>query len=296
MRHLLALKSLRDLDLGATAVREADVRELARALPRLEITGEGWRVPASDEHGHQGRADASGEPPGAARLAGHKVRLTLASRAGEKPSVAALYMDDSDLTDRDLSCLAGWELRSVNLRGANLTPAVLQYLRADATIEALSLHVVGCGVDSADVGPLEGKQYLYYLCIEASRISDGALERISQLAALANLDLGGCSITDSGLTHLCGAECLSTLCLAGSKVTSTGLNRLTALKNLRFLDVSGAAVAKADVKRLHEAIPKLNICGGSGKNTWLVEGARGKSNSDNSADTHLNTSTTTWAE
>jgi hypothetical protein len=83
-------------------------------------------------------------------------------------------------------------------------------------------------------------------------------------------------VTDEGLAHLAQLD-LWRLSLAGSKVTASGLKHLMTMSRLELLDLSQTAITEGDVERLHRALPKLKIYGGTEQNTWSIEGARGKS-------------------
>jgi internalin A len=268
MKYLMPLKELRDLGLLYTPVRQSDVRELVRSLPKLRIGGDGWDVPRVGDEDDPFLAEAYRTMPDVLRLSRLGVRIEV--HVG--PTVVTVYMDDCDLNDRDLACLAKWPLRWVTLAGKNLSAAVLQHLRSDAHLQCLGLHLVNRGFEARDIEPLEGKKYLRYLCLEGNSMPPSVMHRISRLTSVYILDLTGCPVTDDGLVHLVDLNPLK-LSLAGSKVTASGLKHLMPLERLRCLDLTKTAVTKDDAQQLHRALPALNIYGGTGDATWVVEGA-----------------------
>ena len=78
--------------------------------------------------------------------------------------------------------------------------------------------------------------------LEETKVTDTALARLSQLAAIERLELVGTRITDAGLTHLTTMKELRVLCLKGASVTDLGLESLKGLINLRELDLSRTRV------------------------------------------------------
>ena len=266
MKPLTTLKNLRRLALIDTRVREGDVRELARALPNLEISGTVWDVQSVGDE--RDRRYVAKRLPQLAWLAAHNVRVKAIPQA-------TVYMDDDDLTDRDLACLAKAGLSCAYLRGKKLTAAVLRHFQSDKHLQDLSLHLVNRGFEPKDIEPLEGKEYFYYLCLEGNSMSPSVLKQIGRLKSVYVLDLAGCPVTDEGLACLADKDYWR-LSLAGSKITANGLKHLKSDGRLEVLDVSRTAITEADAEPLHRAIPKLTIYGGTDDDAWTIEGANEK--------------------
>jgi hypothetical protein len=278
IKYLRPLKALRCLDLLGTAVWEAQARGLVRVLPALEIHTERWNVPATFGEGSRLLAAAYRAMPNLARLSRHALRVEVhpTATAWDAYSVITVYTDNTDLADREFWCFERWPLQSVTLAGPNLTARVLRYLGADTDLRGVSLHLAGRGFEPSDIEPLGGRRCPFYLCLEGNSAPEGVMVQIGRLTNIDDLDLTGCPVTDAGLAHLSGLGWLGKLSVARSKVTAEGLHHLAPLTQLRFLDLSETAVRKDDVRKLHQALPELNIYGGSGQTSWEVEGTRKK--------------------
>jgi len=73
------------------------------------------------------------------------------------------------------------------------------------------------------------------------------------------LDLAESRISDEGLTRLAGLPLLQRLDVSGASVTKQGLGVLQSLPNLRWLNLSGTSVGWWKRWRLHRSHPRLKI-------------------------------------
>jgi hypothetical protein len=76
------------------------------------------------------------------------------------------------------------------------------------------------------------------------------------------LDLAGSRISDEGLLQLAGLPLLQRLDVAGAPVTPRGLEVLESLPHLRWLNLSGTPVGWWKRWRLHRSHPQLEIVAG----------------------------------
>jgi hypothetical protein len=97
----------------------------------------------------------------------------------------------------------------------------------------------------------DGDSFLHYLAAHRR-----ALEY------LVWLDLAGSRISDEGLLQLAGLPLLQRLDVAGAPITQRGLSVLESLPQLRWLNLSGTPVGWWKRWRLHRSHPRLEIVAG----------------------------------
>jgi len=106
------------------------------------------------------------------------------------------------------------------------------------------------------------KEQLIELKLGSSRITDSALQVISQFKNLIRLQLDYTKTTDKGLTNLASLENLQYLNLVGTAVTEKGVLQLKDLKNIRSIYLYQTGVKKSDWNDLKKAFPKTLIDSG----------------------------------
>jgi hypothetical protein len=86
--------------------------------------------------------------------------------------------------------------------------------------------------------------------LTGAKVTDAALEPLSELTQLRFLDLGFSQVTDAGLKHLAACKNLQALGLASTNVTDAGLNQLASLPHLQRLVLMRTAVTDAGLMAL----------------------------------------------
>jgi Leucine-rich repeat (LRR) protein len=131
----------------------------------------------------------------------------------------------------------------------------------DARLE-VDLHLQGQSVTDALLPQVSALKDVVHLNLGKSKITDAGLEQIKGMTTLTRLHLEETGITDKGLASLKGLTNLTYLNLYGTAVTDLGLEHLTGLTNLKNLYLWQTKVTEDGVKKLKNALPKLEIVTG----------------------------------
>ena len=187
----------------------------------------------------------------------------------------------SDVTDSQLACLAGTQIRSLaldctgitdhgllhigtlrhlenlDLEGTEVRGPGLVHLRELPRLEALDLSYSKCGNEALEhVGQLKS---LHRLQLRYLPISDSALQHIAILEKLEFLDLGHTPVTDEGLAYLARMPNLRQLWLGCPKVTDKGLLHVSKIISLDSVCLEGTTVTHHGIRRLTEQRPQLQV-------------------------------------
>ncbi len=100
---------------------------------------------------------------------------------------------------------------------------------------------------------------LVQLDLARTKITDAGLQALAKMPNLAHLELEKTAIGDAGLAFVKTLPKLEVLNLYGTSVTDKGVEMLAGMKTLRRLYLFHTAVTDAEEKRLHKALPKLEI-------------------------------------
>ncbi|MBC8001512.1 MAG: serine hydrolase, partial [Opitutaceae bacterium] len=92
--------------------------------------------------------------------------------------------------------------------------------------------------------------------LSGTKVTDGDLRLLSNLAELRTLNLHRTGISDAGIEHLGGLKHLTTLTLGDTRITNAGLKALTQLEQLQLIGLHGTLVNDAGLKHL-KAFPHL---------------------------------------
>jgi len=97
------------------------------------------------------------------------------------------------------------------------------------------------------------------LDLSGTDVTDRGLAYLKRLTKLKRLSLDDTKITDRGLEHLEGLNSLRALSLKRTSVTDAGLPRLKSCTSLRRLRIDNTYVTHAGMDELDRAMPELRI-------------------------------------
>jgi|SRR5438128_3633183 len=121
----------------------------------------------------------------------------------------------------------------------------------------------GASISDPVIAPLKDLTSLTDLNLAGTKITDAGLGAIEGLTYLTRLHLELTAISDAGLAHLKNLSHLTYLNLYGTTVTDAGIEHLKGLSNLKHLYLWQTKVTEAGVKKLHAALPNLEISTGA---------------------------------
>jgi hypothetical protein len=185
-------------------------------------------------------------------LAGQKVDDATVSLVNRLPSVDAVFLFNTSVTDAGIAAL---DLELTQL-------VVSEFLRDEKLITDRTAVTV------ASKWPATNLLILWY-----TGLTDAAFEPIGRLGRLESLYLdGNRAITGEGLGHLRGLTELASLHLAKTAVDDVGLAQLSGLENLERLGLNETHVSDESIDVILR-LPKLRAC--PHRDTRLTaEGAR----------------------
>lgn len=187
--------------------------------------------------------------------------LTRISDRGLRALKAAPAIEELNLyfaeqiSDEGAATVKGWKhLQRLNLRGAKITDATLEFLSGVSTLESLDIgwaQITDTGLEH--LAPLTN---LRRLAMGGNKLTDTALQFLRQMPQIEYLDLGGAQRTDSGLWSLlltdAGVEAIAAvtelldLRLAGTSITAHGVELLKPLARLERLNLQGCRRLRDD--------------------------------------------------
>lgn len=141
----------------------------------------------------------------------------------------------SDEAARHLASIRG--LKSLNLDGARLSPAVMNWIAQQSQLETLSLEYTA--VSAELLQQLAGLSQLKVLSLRGSKFDDSAMAALESFSQLESLDLSNTQVTDSGFVQWTPMASLKRLDLSGCRIVGNGLASLKG-SNLEVLSLRGA--------------------------------------------------------
>jgi Leucine Rich repeat len=127
----------------------------------------------------------------------------------------------------------------------------------DRPVVAVSLF--GTRVGDGDLARLHDLAQVRDLCLAETNITDEGLAHLRGLTRLQKLDLRGTRITDKGLAYLRGLSELRDLDLFRTPVTDQGVQYLKGLLKLETLNLFRTQVTETGIKELQGALPAVKI-------------------------------------
>jgi len=150
--------------------------------------------------------------------------------------IETLVLLDCEVSNSNLSKLAGLaKLRELDLDNLRIERPDFKFLKELPALSALVL---------------KGKW-----------VGDGDFGQIGELNHLEGLTLRGTGMRDADLRKLHGLSSLQKLDLTDNVISDAGLEDLKGLKSLRFLWIDRRLLDSAEVAKLREAIPRLEVRG-----------------------------------
>ncbi|MGP1992462.1 c-type cytochrome domain-containing protein [Zobellia laminariae] len=108
------------------------------------------------------------------------------------------------------------------------------------------------------------KEYITWLSLANSNVTDEWLSSVSQFSNLTRLQLEKTGITDKGVAHLSGLQHLEALNLYGTKVTDACLPDIEKISSLKRVYLWQTGVSAKTAKNIQESNEKLKIVIGKG--------------------------------
>lgn len=187
------------------------------------------------------------------------------------PNLRQLLLEETSLTDADLSILGSSRITAVSLADTNVSDVGVEQLARVQTLRAVSLartRITDQGV--AALGELD----LHTLVLDETNIGDQALRGVSRCRSLKELSINKtqvsdeglaflsgqsiewlrmaeCAVTDRGLRHIATLPSLQELTLSGTRITDDGVEALGNCRELIHLDVDRTSVTMAGLAKLH---------------------------------------------
>lgn len=150
------------------------------------------------------------------------------------------------VTDKDLALLTGLaHLVVLDLRGTQITDEALLHLRDLPQLKELYLG----GSVVTDVEPP-----LFH-----ARITDAAIQQITQLSSLEVLSLAKTDITDQGVQQLPRLSNLKVLYLLGTPISDDAVASLAEMKSLESLYLQETRISPEGLARLRKELPQTEI-------------------------------------
>ncbi len=177
----------------------------------------------------------------------------------EKLSVLDLE-DNYKISDEGLRHLSGLQnLSTLDLKNTGITGEGLEHLSDLNSLYKLNLGKTET-TDKA-IKHLSGLKKLSVLDISNTKITAKGLKSLSDLKNLFVLDLGFTKITDDSLKHMANLRNLSSLDLSNTKITDKGLKHLSDLKNLFRLNLRATQITDKGLKKLSNlaSLNRLNL-------------------------------------
>jgi len=173
------------------------------------------------------------------------------------PNLRQLDLSFTGLSNASASLLANLtHLSHLRLVGLPLSDDALSFLVNTCTLEELDLSRYPAADRQADIyltdralQHLRNLKCLRRLSLRSSRVSADGISKLSQLPALAVLDLGSTSIDDAAILCLRSLP-LEQLILSHTNVSDAGARHLSDLSRLQKLDLSGTKVSDASIRHL----------------------------------------------
>jgi Leucine-rich repeat (LRR) protein len=231
LRHCTAL---RELTLNGTGVTDAGIAglECIVTLTKLSLASTNITSVSALRHSPSLRdLDISNTKVTAAGTTGlDEIGTLQCLKAGGSTRLLAAQVDASTLR----RCQS---LSEVDLRGSDVTYAVLDALADVSTLETLKLTFC---LEGCDVSAVARSMSLRQLHLDGTAVSDASIAGLERIPSLTALSLSSCrSITT--VTNLFRSKSLRRLVLWKSSVTDAGLVGLQLAPALELIDLRGCA-------------------------------------------------------
>jgi Leucine-rich repeat (LRR) protein len=272
LARLKTLPKLRELNLETTTPITSQGLACLADLPALEklylyhVTGEG------------------GQPPGDAALqaASHIKTLRDFSADGcqvtddglkalaAMTQLTSLSLNGNCITDAGLSSLAGLtNLSNLDLSGSpwvnshmQITDEGMKHLSRLTELRRLSVSGRGIAISGAGLS----FPRLQSLALGGEKVTDAALDSITQCRDLGSLTLNWTGISDSGLKRIAGLGELRYLMLDSDRIGDAGIASLKALPKLDTLQLRVALLSDEALRHVSQikSLRRLDLWGGTG--------------------------------
>ncbi len=154
-----------------------------------------------------------------------------------------------------------YELVMLDLHGSKVTDADLQPVAVCGQLRIVNLS--GTKVGDAGLESLRDLENLREIWLTGTSITDEGLKVIAELSQLKSISLSRTGVTDAGIAHLKSLTALEVLHLGETEISDEGLQHLRGLRKLKTVYVTKSRVTTAGVTELADAIPSIDVIGGS---------------------------------
>lgn len=163
-------------------------------------------------------------------------------------SVTKLVLDGANLSPAVMNWIAEQKnLKTLSLKYTNLSPELLSQLTSLAAIESISLS--GSNLDDAGVAALSAFENLRNLDLANTEVTDAGMAQFQPSKSLVELDLSGNRIFGGGLTSLRGSN-IESLSLRGARADNEALLTIESLTSLKRLRIGYTSISYAALSRL----------------------------------------------
>jgi Leucine-rich repeat (LRR) protein len=177
-----------------------------------------------------------------------------------KGNVVAVNLRGAWVNDVELIDLASLpHLQRLDLSHTRITDEGMLHLKSAVGIQELNLYYAELITDQG-MSAIRNWKALKRLNLRGTRVANGTMEIVSQLAQLEALDIANTQVTDNGMDLLIALTNLKELALGRSRVGEADLGFLRMLPTLTSLDLSGARPVPPDMgnaKRRRPSVPPI---------------------------------------
>jgi Leucine-rich repeat (LRR) protein len=177
----------------------------------------------------------------------------------ELPHLQELSFDRTAITDAGLAALAKMtELRKLDLSGLSLSAAGFRHLQCFAKLESLTLYNAKISDVDAALQELTYLHELREINLAGTALTDAGAAQLVKFTKLRDVNLASTKLTDRGLAKLLECSDLQELGLSDVKPGSTGMRIIGRMKNLRKLYFGDSGVDDDGLSELC-SLPHLEV-------------------------------------
>ncbi len=154
-----------------------------------------------------------------------------------------------------------YELVSLDLHQAPVTDADMEPVLSCENLTMVNLS--GTQVGDAGVNCLRNVTALRELWLTGTKVTDACTATISTMSELRALSLARTEISDEGVARLAALPHLEVLHVGETRVSDEGIRHLGKLQHLKEVYVTQSLVTTDGADALAEAIPAVEVFGGS---------------------------------
>lgn len=171
------------------------------------------------------------------------------------PSIGLKVIGGQDIEDDDLKSLTFEKVDSLKIHSKELTGSGLRYLK---NLKIRTLELKDTNITSENMKYLAEMPVLSDLIFHSPHIDDRALEEISKVKSLVNLNLDAGTFTEKGFSSLVKLPNLSSITLINLGMTDKDLEPLSKIKSLTVVRIIDCTKVGPDIGVVIAKLPKLD--------------------------------------